>query len=154
MSQQPCNRGLANRPSTAFQSLPRAGQPVHHRAPPHHIPGALPKACLMKSRPITVVSAPQLGSMKRKRDEEGHPSEHPAPRLPPRPPAHVPVPSAQTRTPASKTAFPPVDGGKEWWLARSLSLPEERRNGWVMSCIIDRRRRSLPPARRPRSRFL
>ena len=31
----------------------------------------------------------------------------------------------------------PVDGMREWWIARSTTLPRDRMNGWVVSAMLD-----------------
>ena len=58
--------------------------------------------------------------------------------------------SASSNTPASQCPTtqrsscqtstrptPPVDGLKEWWIARATSLPESSLNGWVLACMLD-----------------
>ena len=49
----------------------------------------------------------------------------------------VPVPKASYSH--SSAGITEVDGqdGSQWWIARSLTLPAERRNGWVISWIIE-----------------
>ena len=65
------------------------------------------------------------------------PKAHPMARVPVAWQHKVPVPkaSSSSRCPDEVT----VDGSddSQWWIARSLSLPAERRNGWVISWIIE-----------------
>ena len=50
------------------------------------------------------------------------------------------VKSACPRTSSSASSTReevPVNGLQEWWLARATSLPRDRRNGWVVSAMIE-----------------
>ena len=46
-----------------------------------------------------------------------------------------PPPSSSSQ--ARAIPAPQVDGMKEWWISRVLSVPESSVNGWVLSCMLD-----------------
>ena len=129
----PAVPALTHRPITTTQGIPRAAPTRMHRAKGKSIPGALPKSNPLLNRPVTVVSKPipSTPTPETTHPTSPQPSRAHLPRAPP--PKAAPVTAiASTPTTTPTAVHPPVDGMREWWLSRSLSLPEERRNGWVL----------------------
>ena len=127
----------SNPPMPAFSARPIPVMPVLPRArggvktgEPRGPPGAMPKAAVLRHRPITEMSGstPGTDEHKRRRTKEVHRS------------VAVPTRSHQECAVVDEggtTEHTPVNGLREWWIARALTLPLEKHNGWVVAAMID-----------------
>ena len=118
------------------------------RKPPKAVPGALPKAAMASNTNITPCAPTFITEPKLKRKRSQAPETIPKakakvqarPFPPSTYPAHaIPVPKQgstprQIQNPAQGHAVPDPD---QWWISKSLELPDDRRNGWVLAWIIE-----------------
>ena len=132
-------------PSFPLDESQHRPQPNYHSS--KTIPGALPKSALIPNSNITPCAPTFMTEPTPKRRRMQAPETAPKakalaklrPRVLAGYPAHAsPVPKQpmKPRQDQGMEQEDVVEDPNQWWISKSLRLPDDRRNGWVLAWII------------------